>query len=77
MKRYHKYANEIICNKSYNQLIPNHMAWVSGWIKRVVKTTGVQRHDDMTSRRYVITLWRYVFATHNDQIQVFFCKTLW
>ena len=45
-------------------------------IKRVVKTTGVWRHDD-TSQRYVITLWRYVFATHNDQIQAFFFKTLW
>ena len=51
--------------------------WSQTKIKRVVKTTGVWRHDDTTSRRYVITLWRYVFATHNDQIQVFFCKTLW
>ena len=31
------------------------------------------RHDVM-KLRYIITLWRYVFATHNDQIQVFFCK---
>ena len=23
---------------------------------------------------YVIMLWRYVFATHNDQIQVFFLQ---
>ena len=24
--------------------------------------------------RYIITLWRYIFVTHNDQIQVFFLQ---
>ena len=32
---------------------------------------------DIMKLCYVIMLWRYIFATHNDQIQVFFCKTLW
>ena len=29
---------------------------------------------DVLKLRYIITLWHYIFATHNDQIQVFFCK---
>ena len=30
VKQYHKHANEIICNKSYYWLIPNHMTQISG-----------------------------------------------
>ena len=29
---------------------------------------------DVMKLRYIITLWCYVFATHNDQIQVFFLQ---
>ena len=29
---------------------------------------------DVMKLRYIIMLWRYVFVTHNDQIQVFFLQ---
>ena len=59
MNRYHKYADEIICNKSFYWLTPSHMTWLSRreWVSG--KSEFKVPHRDFSFLK--LLLWHTIF----------------